>query len=71
MREVDGRFLFGDLDPLDLFELLDARLHLLRLGRLARKRLMKASSASMRSRWFLYADINCVRRSSFWVRYFS
>ena len=28
---------------------------------------MKASSASMRSRWFLYAFISCVRRSSFCV----
>ncbi len=30
--EVDGRFFFGDLDALDLFEFLDARLHLLGFG---------------------------------------
>ena len=35
--EVDGRFFFGDLDALDLFELLDARLHLLGLGGLVAK----------------------------------
>ena len=29
---MDRRFFFGDLDALDLFELLDARLHLLGLG---------------------------------------
>ena len=30
--EVDGRFFFGDLDALDLFELLDAGLHLFGFG---------------------------------------
>ncbi len=30
--EVDDRLFFGNLDALDLFELLDARLHLLGLG---------------------------------------
>ena len=32
--EVDDRLFFGNLDALDLFQLLDARLHLLGLGRL-------------------------------------
>ncbi len=31
-REVNDRLLFGDFDALDLFEFLDARLHLLGLG---------------------------------------
>ena len=44
---MDGGFFLGDLDALDLFELLDAGLDLLGLGGLARKRLMKASRASM------------------------
>ena len=48
--EVDGRFFFGDLDALDLVELLDARLHLLGLGGLVAEAVDEHFERSMRSR---------------------
>jgi len=66
------RLLFRrDLDALNALQFLYPALHLLRFGRLRAKRLMNASSCSIRSLWLRYAATNCDLRSSFCARYLS
>ena len=68
--EVDDRLLLGNLDALDLFQFLDAALHLLGLGGLRAEAIDECLKVLDLLALVAVRRLNCVRRSSFWLRYF-
>ena len=68
---MNRRLLFGNLDALDLFQLLDAALHLLGLGGLRAEAVDEGlQMLDLHAAGCDKPPASCVRRSSFWLRYF-
>ena len=67
---MDGLFVGGNLDALDLFEFLDAALHLLGFCRLGAEAIDERFELFDLSRWLAYAASSCARRSVFCSSYF-